>query len=68
MREQVNAMVRCGWGGRRSALIKGAKACTVLKIKFGSNFIDRGTPLVIQKFCLDQTMSLVLIDESSMER
>lgn len=32
-----------------------------LKVKFGSNFMDRGTPLVIQNFCLTQTMSLILI-------
>lgn len=32
-----------------------------LKIKFGSNFIDRGTPLVMQNFCINQTMSLTLI-------
>lgn len=37
------------------------RACTLLKIKFGSNFIDRGTPLVIQTFCLNQTVSLGLI-------
>lgn len=34
--------------------------CTVLKIKFGSNFIDRATPLILQNFCLNQTMSLTL--------
>ncbi|OXA45026.1 hypothetical protein Fcan01_20122 [Folsomia candida] len=64
LREQLMGMGRCGWGKRRSILSKEAKACTVLKIKFGSNFIDRGTPLVIQDFCLTQTMSLILIDES----
>ncbi|OXA62575.1 hypothetical protein Fcan01_01536 [Folsomia candida] len=37
------------------------KCCSVLKIKFGSNFIDRGTPLVIQDFCMNQTVNLVLI-------
>ncbi|OXA62248.1 hypothetical protein Fcan01_00051 [Folsomia candida] len=28
------------------------KSISILKIKFGSNFIDRKTPLVIQNFCL----------------
>lgn len=36
-------------------------ACSVLKVKFGSNFIDRGTPLVMQNFCMSQTVSLSLI-------
>lgn len=47
-----------------SILRRKIKACTVLKIKFGSNFIDRGTPLVIQNFCLNQTMTLILIKSS----
>lgn len=37
------------------------KGCSMLKVKFGSNFIDRGTPLVIQNFCINQTVSLTLI-------
>lgn len=48
-------------GTRKSNLRKEQVACCVLKIKFGSNFIDSGTPLVIQNFCLTQTMSLILI-------
>lgn len=66
LREQTNAMIRRGWGGRKSSLIKSAKACPALKIKFGSNFIDSGTPLVIQDFCQAQTMSLILISASQM--
>lgn len=46
---------------RTSAIKKSIRACAVLKIKFGSNYIDNGTPLVIQNFCADQTMSLILI-------
>ncbi|OXA46151.1 hypothetical protein Fcan01_19064 [Folsomia candida] len=45
LREQVSAIARCGWAARKSSLIKSAKACTALKIKFGSNFIDSGTPM-----------------------
>ncbi|OXA47836.1 hypothetical protein Fcan01_17249 [Folsomia candida] len=48
---------------RRSVIRKKLKACGTLKIKFGSNFIDSGTPLVIQNFCLNQTMSLILMKE-----
>lgn len=65
LREQVGALVKCRLSGRRSHIIKEVKACTVLKIKFGSNFIDKGTALVIQNFCLVQTMSLILIGGSS---
>lgn len=38
------------------------KSCSLLKIRFGSNFIDRGTPLVIQDFCMGQTVNLILIN------
>ncbi|OXA49376.1 hypothetical protein Fcan01_15930 [Folsomia candida] len=48
---------------RKSVIRKQWKSCGRLKIKFGSNFIDGGTPLVIQNFCLNQTMSLILIKE-----
>lgn len=48
-------------GTRKWMLRKEKIACGVLKIKFGSNFIDSGTPLVIQNFCLTQTMSLILL-------
>ncbi|OXA43101.1 hypothetical protein Fcan01_22054 [Folsomia candida] len=41
------------------------RACSLLKVKFGSNFIDRGTPLVIQDFCINQTVSLTLINAAS---
>ncbi|XP_035711648.1 uncharacterized protein LOC118437013 [Folsomia candida] len=64
LQELMSAIVQCRCGRRRSSLVKGVKACAVLKIKFGSNFIDSGTPLVIQDFCLTQTMSLILIDGS----
>ncbi|OXA47716.1 hypothetical protein Fcan01_17514 [Folsomia candida] len=46
---------------RRSTIKKDLKACSIMKIKFGTNFVDRGTPLVIQDFCLSQTMQLLLI-------
>lgn len=49
------------FGGKRSLVTREIKACSVLKIKFGSNFIDNGTPLVIQDFCMNQTLNLLLI-------
>lgn len=48
-----------------SYLRKEVKALNSMKIKFWSNYIDRGTPLMIQNFCLAQTMSLIMIRSSS---
>lgn len=46
---------------RKSVLRKQMLACCPLKIRFGINNIDRGTPLNIQNFCMDQTVQLLLI-------
>lgn len=40
------------------------KACHSMKIQFGSNFIDSGTPLVNQNFAWNQTASLMLLYKS----
>lgn len=40
------------------------RACCNFKVKFGSNFIDRGTTLMIQNFCTNQTASLSLIQSN----
>ncbi|OXA48789.1 hypothetical protein Fcan01_16394 [Folsomia candida] len=45
LKENEKAMIHMGHATRRSAIMKEVKASTVLKIKFGSNFIDSGTPL-----------------------
>ncbi|OXA47974.1 hypothetical protein Fcan01_17295 [Folsomia candida] len=58
---QTHAGVTVQFGGKRSVLAREIRACGALKIKFGSNFIDNGTPLVIQNFCLNQTVNLLLI-------
>lgn len=50
---------------KRSKLMrKELQACNTLRIKFGSNFIDNGTPLVMQDVCINQIMSLVLLKRS----
>lgn len=55
--------------GRKKSLAKRQlRACSVLKIRFKSNFIDRGTPLVVQTFCFNQTVSLILIKEGKSMR
>jgi hypothetical protein len=37
------------------------RACTPLKIKLGTNYIDKLTPLVIMDFTISQTVSVLLI-------
>lgn len=37
------------------------RSLQALRIKVGSNFIDRGTALVTQNFCINQTVSLLLM-------
>lgn len=46
---------------RKSELRRQIASCSVLGVQFGSNFIDRGTPLVIQDFCLNPIVSLSLL-------
>ncbi|OXA47653.1 hypothetical protein Fcan01_17564 [Folsomia candida] len=37
---------------RRSKCRKELKSCTAKRIQFGQNFVDKGTPLVIENFCI----------------
>ncbi|OXA54008.1 hypothetical protein Fcan01_11609 [Folsomia candida] len=46
---------------KRGLLRRELRSCGALKIKFGSNFIDKGTPLIMQNFCIHQTVSLCLV-------
>lgn len=56
------ALEKRSMGRCKMALVKRQiRAMDVLKIKFGQNFIDAGTPLVMQNFCINQTMSLALV-------
>ncbi|OXA47609.1 hypothetical protein Fcan01_17605 [Folsomia candida] len=64
MLEKFGRQVAHVGGKGRAYLRKEVQSLNCMKIKFGTNFIDRGTPLVIQNFCLAQTMSLVLIRSS----
>lgn len=43
------------------------RSCCCMKIQFGSNFVDHGTPLVIQDFCWKQTANLILIQSGRHE-
>ncbi|OXA61761.1 hypothetical protein Fcan01_00410 [Folsomia candida] len=52
-----------GFSGKKALIKRQIRGCAVLKVKFGSNFIDRGTPLVVQTFCINQTVSLTLIKQ-----
>lgn len=48
-------------GGGRELGRKLLKSCRPLRLEFGSNFIDRLTPLVMQEFCVRNTASLLLL-------
>ncbi|XP_035702639.1 uncharacterized protein LOC118434048 [Folsomia candida] len=50
-----------GIGKNRKVVRRELKSLTVMNLKFGSNFIDRETPLNIQSFAWNQTVSLCLI-------
>jgi hypothetical protein len=39
-----------------------AKALLPVNVKLGGNFIDRHTPILIQDFCVNQTLSLLLLE------
>lgn len=47
--------------GRRSTYtVKCFRACFPLTIRFGNNFVERTTPLIIQNFCFSQVASLLM--------
>jgi hypothetical protein len=48
---------------KRKYLRKFRGACRPLRVKFGSNFVDKKTPLVMQDMCMRQTMSSLLITQ-----
>lgn len=47
--------------GRNKYLRKQLTSFRPLKVKFGMNFIDKGTTLVTQNFCVIQIVSLLLM-------
>ncbi|OXA42525.1 hypothetical protein Fcan01_22913 [Folsomia candida] len=49
---------------RRSKFRKELEACTATRIQFGQNFVDKGTPLVIENYCISQTVSLLLLNST----
>ncbi|XP_035715517.1 uncharacterized protein LOC118438840 [Folsomia candida] len=48
-------------GTKTGMISREVKACSALKIRFGSNYIDSGTPLMIQHFCWVQTLQMLMI-------
>lgn len=44
------------------------RASWELRLKFGSNYVDQGTPLVIQDFCILQTVNLILMSAAGKRR
>jgi hypothetical protein len=42
------------------------KSCGLMKVRFGgANYIDRLTPLVMEDFCINQTLSLILLNNEN---
>ncbi|XP_035707910.1 uncharacterized protein LOC118435654 [Folsomia candida] len=46
---------------RGKAKRREVKSLRPLMVKFGSNYIDKGTPLITQDFCINQTVSMLLM-------
>lgn len=61
VRSQNWIMGRGGQDGRRSYGRKVVKSYRPLRLDFGSNFIDRLTPLVMQEFCIRNMATLLLM-------
>ncbi len=60
--EKVDWIVRKNWRGRGSWAKKFWISCPTLKIQlFSTNFFDVATSLIFNQFCVDQTISLVLL-------
>lgn len=48
---------------QNSELRRSFRACSPMKVRFGDNFVDNSTPLVIQDTCTRQTVSSLLISQ-----
>lgn len=57
-----------GQDGRKSYGRRVVRSYRPLRLEFGSNYIDRLTPLVIQEFCVRNTASLLLMRGSGKTR
>ncbi len=60
--KKVDLIVRRNWSGRGSWARKFWMSCPLLKIQlFSTNFIDLSTSLIFNQFCVDTTISLILL-------
>lgn len=57
-------LTRGGSFCKKKELVKTLKSCRELRLYVGNNFVDRGTPLVMQSYCFSQLASLLLISHS----
>ncbi|OXA49508.1 hypothetical protein Fcan01_15569 [Folsomia candida] len=58
-----NWISRSRWNIKRKWERKVHKSLAPLSLKFGNNFVERLTPLVVQEFCVRQTVSFLLVSE-----
>lgn len=47
--------------GRKSGIRMSIKSLTPLKVRMGSNYVDKFTALVVLDFCVSQTASLLMM-------
>lgn len=52
---------RCKWDFKKKYDRKVQKSLAPLRLEFGNNFVGRLTPLVVQEFCVRQTVSALLV-------
>lgn len=61
--KQIRGQLANGRCGNGKWLRKFWKSCPLLKVEFFGNYFDRTTPLVILQFCVNQTVSLILLKQ-----
>lgn len=52
---------RCKFGRRKGWERKFQKSLTPLRLQFGNNFVEMLTPLVVEQFCMGQTISILMM-------
>lgn len=60
-RMSENWVGSCKFGKRKSWERKFRKSLIPLRLQFGNNFVEVLTPLVVQEFCIRQTISFLMI-------
>lgn len=54
-------ILRCKWGNVKKLERMVYKSLKPLRLEFGNNFVEAVTPLVVQEFCMRQTVSFLIL-------